>query len=160
MTDDLDRKLRDGMFPGSAASTPNVIRETLAKLPAGGFTRLLTMLTPSLAPTDEMLYLGSHICDVATEVIALDGGLLAVRQEDIHVSFVVFRRECGESYVTDQYEPRTPAYYSVLFHGDGPSGSLRELRHTTWGESGYIYYPNGLLISDAFKHLARWFDCD
>lgn len=45
-----------------------------------------------------------------------------------------------------------------LFHGSGPTGSLRECRHTYWGEDGYIFYPNGPIISAAFKVLAEFYD--
>lgn len=126
---------------------------------------LFEQLKPTMAPTDEMLYLASHIRDTATEVIDLDGrGIIAVLVEDeIHVSFVVFSEECGESIVVGTTEPKTPAFYSVVFHGNGPSGALRELRHTYWGDpnnAGYIFYPHGKLIADAFAKLDRWFDCD
>jgi hypothetical protein len=45
-----------------------------------------------------------------------------------------------------------------VFHGEGPSDCLRECRHTYWGESGYIFYPNGELIAAAFKALSEFFD--
>ena len=50
---------------------------------------------------------------------------------------------------------------SCVFHGDGPGGkggSLRECRHTYWGEDGYIFYPDGALISSAFAMLSEFFD--
>lgn len=48
----------------------------------------------------------------------------------------------------------------VVFHGDGPGGknSLRECRHTYWGEDGYIFYPDGALITAAFRELAEFYD--
>ena len=47
----------------------------------------------------------------------------------------------------------------VLFHGEGPSGALRECRHTYWGdERGYIFYPKGHVISAAFAVLAEYYD--
>ncbi len=48
----------------------------------------------------------------------------------------------------------------LVFHGEGPGGpdSLRECRHTYWGEDGYIFYPNGALITSAFASLAEFFD--
>lgn len=55
------------------------------------------------------------------------------------------------------------AKYEVVFHGRGTSDPLRELRHTYWGEAdnaGYIFYPHAKLITDAFRVLGRWFDCD
>lgn len=47
-----------------------------------------------------------------------------------------------------------------VFHGEGPSGSLRECRHTYWGYDGYIFYPNGQLITEAFKVLSEFYDLD
>lgn len=51
---------------------------------------------------------------------------------------------------------------SIVFYGDGPGGkpdeSLRECRHTYWGEDGYIFYPNGKLISSAFAALSEFYD--
>lgn len=51
--------------------------------------------------------------------------------------------------------------YDKVFTGSGPSGNLRELGLTHWGESGnsgYIFYPNPTLIALAFKALERRFD--
>ncbi len=47
---------------------------------------------------------------------------------------------------------------SCVFHGEGPSSSLRECRHTYWGESGYLFYPDGRIIAAAFKELAEFYD--
>lgn len=47
---------------------------------------------------------------------------------------------------------------SCLFHGEGPTGSLRECRHTWWGEDGYLFYPDGAIISAALKALSEHFD--
>ena len=51
---------------------------------------------------------------------------------------------------------------TCLFYGDGPGGaegdSLRECRHTYWGEGGYIFYPDGTLIVAALKALSEFYD--
>lgn len=47
---------------------------------------------------------------------------------------------------------------TAVFHGDGPSGVLRECRHTYWGEDGYIFYPDGPLIASALTALSRYYD--
>lgn len=47
---------------------------------------------------------------------------------------------------------------SCVFYGEGPTGSLRECRHTYWGKDGYIFYPNGPIICAAFTALAEFFD--
>ncbi len=55
---------------------------------------------------------------------------------------------------------RSDEQVTCLFHGEGPSGSLRECRHTWWGENGdgYCFYPNGPLITAALKELSTFFD--
>jgi hypothetical protein len=78
--------------------------------------------------------------------------LLAVLADGDHVSFIVLMWAAkidGDLMLWEQ-----------VFRGCGPSGSLRELRHTWWGENGYIYYVNGELITDAFAKLRQWFDLD
>lgn len=54
---------------------------------------------------------------------------------------------------------------TCIFHGEGPSGNLRECRHTYWGEhehgdclSAYMPYPNGPAIRAAFKVLSEFYD--
>lgn len=48
---------------------------------------------------------------------------------------------------------------SPVFNGSGCLGNLRECRHTWWGdEDGYVYYPDGRLIKDAFDKLSKYFD--
>lgn len=49
---------------------------------------------------------------------------------------------------------------TILFYGDGPSGNLRECRHTYWGENGYVFYPNRKTINLALEHLSKHFDLD
>jgi hypothetical protein len=45
-----------------------------------------------------------------------------------------------------------------LFFGSGPTGGLRECRHTYWGEDGYIFYPDGVVIAAALKELSEFYD--
>lgn len=47
---------------------------------------------------------------------------------------------------------------AIVFHGEGPSGSLRECRHTYWGEDGYLFYPDGPVIVAALKALSEFYD--
>jgi hypothetical protein len=50
---------------------------------------------------------------------------------------------------------------SCVFHGEGPAnGSLRECRHTWWGEEGYIFYPKRVLIVKALEALSEFYDLD
>lgn len=122
---------------------------------------VIDRLTVVLDHNGDPTYAEPEIRAVATHLIELRPGLLAVIEEDIHVEVALFRWAGGPA-TKDGIEVE-PAYYERVFHGGGPSGSLRELRHTYWGEpnnSGYIFYPNGALICAAFQHLKRWFDCD
>ncbi len=51
--------------------------------------------------------------------------------------------------------------YSLVAHGCGISGALREARHTYFGErDGYLFYVNPGLIAWAFEQLREWFDFD
>lgn len=109
---------------------------------------------------DGKVYDLAEIRATAKCCIDLDGdGLIAVDNAvDHHVSFVVFRFHSGPS--TRDGVVVDGEKMSVVFHGNGPSGALRELRHTYWGENGYIFYPHGVLIASAFEALREWFDCD
>ncbi len=50
------------------------------------------------------------------------------------------------------------AFASSVFFGEGPTGYLRECRHTYWGKDGYVFYPSGPIILAAFKALSEFFD--
>lgn len=52
------------------------------------------------------------------------------------------------------------AVAALVFHGEGPSSGLRECRHTYWGESGYIFYPNAAVIMAGLRALEAFFDLD
>lgn len=137
------------------------------------------------ADEDARLYAEPEIRKHATHVIELlpptpaeapdsrgdryPGGLLAVLEDPGNttaVSVVVFRFHSGKSRaaktgggvyrLTD--EVLYPPVYEVLFTGVGFDAPLRELRHTDWGEAGYIHYPDGPVIAEAFRELGRWFD--
>lgn len=121
---------------------------------------LLERLTPVADDVNEgeTVYPEPNIRATAHRTIELPGGLLAVQViEELHVSFVVFSAVRGPS-TRDGVEVE-PAMYQVTFCGEGPSGNLRELRHTYWGKDGYIFYVNAELITSAFAALREWFDC-
>lgn len=108
---------------------------------------------------DTKVYDLAHVRAMAHRVDDLGFGYLAVNIVDgLHVSFVVFRFHCGPA--TKNGVEVAGEKVQMVFRGSGPSGSLRELRHTHWGEDGYIFYPDAKLIAAAFDRLAEWFDCD
>lgn len=107
------------------------------------------------------LYTRENMQAAVTHVIDLaHGALLAVLEgegESTWTEFAVFEWNSGPSTV-DGVECG-PAMYAVVFCGAGPSGYLRELRHTYWGEDGYLHHLPAAVIADAFAKLQRWFDC-
>ena len=106
-------------------------------------------------PEEEGHYLLSKILENKFEVRPLAGdGFLVLKQEDISVEFAVLR--VVSTYDNEQSLQR-------VFFGHGFEGSLRECRHTYWGEDpnnkdGYLFYPSGKIIAAAFKELSEFFD--
>lgn len=49
-----------------------------------------------------------------------------------------------------------------VFYGEGPSGNLRECRHTWWGENGggYLFYPKAKVIKAGLDALAEFYDLE
>lgn len=49
---------------------------------------------------------------------------------------------------------------TLVFHGEGPSGHLREPRHTYWGDesSGYLFYPRAKIIVAGLEALKEFYD--
>ena len=127
---------------------------------------VIERLTAVADHNGDMMYAEPDIIAAATVALELaGGGLLAVCESDDADSswteVAVFHFHCGPA--TKDGVAVGPALYDRVFHGGGPAGSLRELRHTYWGEAdnaGYIFYPNGKLIVDAIAKLRRWFDLD
>jgi hypothetical protein len=130
---------------------------------AGGGVKLIDRLTKypesDYGGCEGVVYDEAQVRTMAHECFELDSGVLAVDCEDgINVNFAVFAFHSGPS--TRDGVAVDGAKLQVVFHGSGPSGALRELRHTHWGEGGYVFYPNAKLIAAAFAALTRWFDCD
>lgn len=90
-----------------------------------------------------------------TVIPLLSSGYLVVHEEEeLIVRFAVFYFSysvCGQDEST---------MLNLIFHGEGPSGSLRECRHTYWGAEGegYLFYPDGRVIAAAFKELSKYFN--
>jgi hypothetical protein len=90
----------------------------------------------------------------AFEVVPLekDGYLILNFDKDrFWLNFAVLRWQSSNQKGGD-------VHCGMVFHGSGPTGSLRELRHTWWGEDGYLFYVPGALVSNAFKALSAYFD--
>lgn len=104
---------------------------------------------------------GDEVYDVsaqaATHQFNLPGdGWLLVNESDSRVDFAVFR-------FSSSAVDGSGARHTLVMHGVGYSGSLRECRHTYWGEGdngGYIFYPHFSQITAALDFLRRWFDGD
>lgn len=119
---------------------------------------------PVIPPTQrnmehEELYSKAVVRSLADETIELpNNGFLAVKIHDgLHVEFVVFEYNSA----TLKEIQADDGQFEIIMHGIGPSGNLRECRHTYWGDSGrngYLNYPDRKLICGAFEVLARWFD--
>lgn len=49
----------------------------------------------------------------------------------------------------------------IMMLGGGPTGALRECRHTYWGDKdGYIFYPKARHIRAALDWLEKFYDLD
>jgi hypothetical protein len=85
-------------------------------------------------------------------------GVLAVNIiVDLYVDFIVFRCHSGAA-TKDGVEVDGPKM-QIVFRGEGPSGSLRELRHTWWGDDeSYLPSIRPDEIIPAFEALKEWFD--
>lgn len=111
----------------------------------------------------EPVYWEPEVRAAATTIVDLPGGLLAVAEplDGSWTHVAIFAYVGGPA--TQNGVEVEPRCYQRIMHGEGPSGSLRELRHTHWGDphnAGYIFYPSANLICAAFSALERWFDCD
>jgi hypothetical protein len=92
----------------------------------------------------------------ATERINLgnDAWMLVRDLDGLTLEFAVFEMfalNCSDG---------TPDEHTMLFHGCGPSGALRECRHIWWGDEGdgYTFSLNFDLVERAFRELRRWYD--
>lgn len=108
------------------------------------------------------VYAEPEIRAAATTAIELPGGLLAVDDAEewkVHVALFAFHH--GPSFEGGaQVEP---VMHKLVMYGEGPTGALRELRHSYWGDldaPGYLHYPSAKLVCAAFEALKGWFDCE
>ncbi len=83
--------------------------------------------------------------------ISESGYIIINDQKDDFVKFAVM-----SFYMSDLDDSNIKV--SLVFHGEGPSGALRELRHTWWGDNGYVFYPNADIICNSLQFLKKYFD--
>ncbi len=125
---------------------------------------LVPVQSPLVDEDEEGLYRASDIRALAgVEVVELacvaghaPHGLLAVVDpgDGSRVMFAAFDWSCGPASPPDGVGD----LYRVLFTGEGFAGSLREMRHTNWGEDGYLFYCNRQVVIEALTALGKWFD--
>lgn len=95
---------------------------------------------------DETLYM---LDEFSGHEMTSDLGVLRVVEEDIWVTWCLLKEQgsCSDGKI-----------YELYAWGDGPSGNLREPRHTYFGRDGYIFYVDPEILEWGFKHLREWFD--
>ncbi len=111
-------------------------------------------LLPDLVPypDDAGYFLVPDTAEALTGAMQLWGEL--VRSPDPDSSLVAFRVMRGAK-----------THAEVFMHGygfmcEGENISLRECRHTYWGENGYIYYLDKRQMLAILGWLGRYFDLD
>lgn len=86
--------------------------------------------------------------------ICEDGYLiLSWDEERLWLKFAVMEFFYGEG-------AKDKLFLQCIFHGDGPTGNLREFRHTYWGDNGYIFYAKKEVIIAGLNALSEFFDLD
>lgn len=90
------------------------------------------------------------------KVTKIIGGFFVLNDSDLWHKFAVLSYVGG--FIVDGGVELTEG--ACVFNGEGPSGNLRECRHTFWGQEddGYIFYPDGRLITAAFACLSEFYD--
>jgi hypothetical protein len=112
---------------------------------------------PGWSDHTQAIYSLDEIKEKATEVIKLpSGGWLALyKQDDGHewYHYGLFQFAGAES------DGDKNTMVEKIFIGQGPSGNLREMRHTYFGEKdGYIFYLPMKMIREAFDVLSKYYD--
>ena len=118
--------------------------------------RLMESLIQHNDHNADPVYAADEIRGVATRVVEINRtGLLAVLVDDesTWVQVALFRFSSSNS-------DGSGVMHQLVMHGEGPSGPLREFRHSYWGEDGYIFYAPRKLIVGALDALKEWFDLD
>lgn len=88
--------------------------------------------------------------------IIKDSAWLAVNNDDNCISYILFDFMMSDGNGIN-------IKVKTVFFGHGYGGSLREMRHTYFGNDfrevdGYLYYPPCKAIAAAFDYLGKYFD--
>jgi hypothetical protein len=62
---------------------------------------------------------------------------------------------CEFIFLTFSFEDDSVIGTEKLFSASGPLASLKECRHTYWGDDGYIFYPNMDYIIASLSYLKK-----
>ena len=87
------------------------------------------------------------------ELIPEKGWLVFFKKDEYRIKFAVlefYSQVLGPG-------PEGPIMTKMIIQGEG-TATLREMRHTYWGENGYLFYANGTLIIKALEKLRDYFD--
>lgn len=99
---------------------------------------------------DSIEYSLEKIKNIDCEVVNLNGGYLILSKEEVSIDFALLE--------TSGYDQEGKEFLRLIFHGNGTGDSLRECRHTCWGENGYLFYMPLELIKEAMTELLKHFD--
>jgi len=107
-------------------------------------------IDPHWVPSEPVAY---RIEDQRGEVVDIDGSFakLVVHVDGDCVRFALFEWSCSNADDTNRQ-------FSMVFHGVGVGGGLRECRHTYWGEGGYVHMMPLDVVAKAMAALRKWFD--
>jgi len=101
------------------------------------------------------LYLLDEIKAIYPEVIKIDQCYIALNEKEHWLDFALFQFSMSDGDGTNER-------VSLIFHGSGTTGSLREARHIYWGPNseGYTFYLPGKTVIKALTYLQKYFDFD
>lgn len=84
--------------------------------------------------------------------VVFGGNLFIYHIEDIWMNFAFF--ELNGSQIEDGVEINSTG--RLFWYGDGPTGNLRELRHSYFPE--YVFYASPVFIKDCCDIILEYFD--
>lgn len=108
-------------------------------------------------PIYQLLDVAKH-CTELVELIPKRAWLAINKPDELHVEYALLEFAMSNS-------DGTEIGVKVVFFGSGPSGSLREMRHTYFTNdvrdvNGYLFYAPVKAITAAFQYLTKYFDIE